>query len=327
MNKELEQLKALARTQSEDERFLWIAEYIDEDLIPDEFGNAYAVKNPVQYTPTLNAHLDTVHDEDYSFGFVKAKVEDKQVFYDPEAQVMWSPTGIGGDDICGLFIACYIFKHYDVPLQIVFTSGEESGGHGAREFKFTHEPAYIVTIDRRGSKDLVTSISGQELMSKGLRKKVTAMAKKHGRTKTSGLFSDAHTFACKGYATMNMSCGYYNPHQETEYISIPDMIDTEKFVVDILGNVPLNQYRAGPAAKKEIGISWGKWSRSDYYNAYYGEDYGYGSHNDDTYSGNCEICSNPGGYVHRHQMVLCKECDDTFSKEWGSYEQKDIFEL
>ena len=240
---DLKDFKNLLKTKNESERGNWVKKYLKNYAIyQDKIGNLSVIKNKEKYTPTLNCHLDTVHDEYFLEIDVK---KDKNVFFDIDNQIFWSPQGIGGDDLCGVFLACKIFKGYKGSLQVVFNSLEEYGGVGSSSFEFVFDPAYIITVDRKGISDIVTDISGQDLMENTLKNKVLQIAKFHGREKTTGLFSDCLNFAKKGYGSMNLSCGYYNPHSLQEYISFRDMQKTESFILDLLKNIPIKKYGSG----------------------------------------------------------------------------------
>ena len=68
----------------------------------------------------LVAHLDTVF-----------KQPPKNIYYDKEEGVIWSPQGLGADDRAGVFAICQIIKAGLRP-HIIFTTDEEVGGLGAR---------------------------------------------------------------------------------------------------------------------------------------------------------------------------------------------------
>lgn len=156
----------------------------------------------------LVAHLDTVH-----------KQEPVKFYYDPILKNLFSPTGIGGDDRCGVYIILELLKRGFRP-SIIFCCDEEIGGVGAREFTKIYEEIknvnWFLEFDRKGSNDVVCY--GDD------NKELTQVFEQFGFKKAYGSFSDISILAPHyKKSAVNVSSGYYSPHTINEYISMDDL--------------------------------------------------------------------------------------------------------
>lgn len=160
----------------------------------------------------LVAHLDTVF-----------KDPPKNIFYDKEKGVIWSPEGGCGDDRAGVYAIIEIIRSGLRPT-IIFTRGEESGGIGATEL-ISHFPQcpvdlrYIIQLDRRGFDECVFyQLRNQEFIN---------YISSFGFKKDFGSFSDI-SILCPhwGIAGTNLSVGYTHEHSTSEYVLIKALDNT-----------------------------------------------------------------------------------------------------
>lgn len=176
----------------------------------------------------LVAHVDTVH-------FNLPDV----IFHDKVEHVMWSPNGIGGDDRSGISAIIELISRGHKP-HILFTDGEEKGGIGAQEAaKFINPDVfYVIELDRKGKDDAVFYDCDNA--------NFTNYILNFGFTKSYGTFTDI-SFTCPrwGIAGVNLSIGYYNAHQLTEYVKLIEWEATIEKVENMLKNPPaeLFEYR------------------------------------------------------------------------------------
>ena len=220
----------------------------------DEYGNYYVTKGDGPYKAMV-CHTDTVHD------IVKAQIQPIQIKGNIIAinTKTMTQTGTGGDDKVGIAITLQMLK--DQPsFKAVFFLDEEVGCVGSAELdkEFFKDCLYVLECDRRGSKDFVNKISGTTLYNDDFANDIKPILQKHKRTETSGGMTDVLEIA---YATdlcvANMSCGYYNPHSDNEYINIEDVIDTYQLCTDIYNTVN-NKYIV---TEKRESYNWGYPSR------------------------------------------------------------------
>lgn len=172
----------------------------------------------------LVAHLDTVYDHSYRrAGFFKYEPQQesqkKQLFFDKEQSVLWSPQGLGADDRAGVFLILKLLQNGLRP-HVVFTTDEEIGGLGAETFANHYKKIlkksnikYIIEVDRQGSEDCVFYDCANEEFEKYINS--------FGFITDIGSFSDISIIcpAC-GIAGVNLSVGYYNEHTPSEFLSI-----------------------------------------------------------------------------------------------------------
>ena len=154
----------------------------------------------------LVAHLDTV------FPYGKRKI-----YYDREAQVIWSPNGLGADDRAGVFAILLIIQHGFRPT-VIFTTDEELGCLGVDKLVLDYpEPPwpinYIIQLDRQGANDCVFYNCNNPEFEKYI--------EEFGFVSDFGSFSDISAICPSwGVAGVNLSVGYINEHtlQETLHV-------------------------------------------------------------------------------------------------------------
>jgi len=193
--------------------------------IEESFGRyIYAEGNiPVLIT----AHLDTVLPSPTR----------ELIFYDKRRKVLWSPTGIGGDDRCGVFAIMEIINMGFMP-HILFTHGEESGGTGAKAFIKDYPSLsvnYIIEMDRHGSNHAVFYDCANESFIK--------YALSFGFVEKFGTFSDICILSpAYDVASVNFSVGFANEHSKHEHISIISLEATISKVINMLEKTTADKY-------------------------------------------------------------------------------------
>lgn len=196
----------------------------------------------------LVAHMDTVHRE-----------QPKDIFYDSEQDVLWSPQGIGGDDRCGVYALMKILDTHKP--YVCFTEDEEMGCIGAGKFVKTIIPdddvKFIIEIDRRGSNDCVFYDCGNEEFQKYI--------ESFGFETKIGSYSDIVDISDEWeIASVNLSAGYYNEHTSQEIIKFKELNETIEKVKKILDDAD------------NVGFFDYEKIRYNYPYSYYGKTYGKG---------------------------------------------------
>lgn len=166
----------------------------------------------------LVAHLDIVH-----------KKIPEEIYFDEQQMVLWSPTGIGGDDRCGVYLITQIINHGFRP-HILFLEDEEIGCVGAGKCTRALEKPdvkFMIEIDRRGKNDCVFyNCNNKEFID---------YIQSFGFIKNWGTCSDIKTLSdAWDIASVNLSSGYYNEHTNYEYIKLKDLNVTYRRVIEIL---------------------------------------------------------------------------------------------
>jgi len=170
----------------------------------------------------LVAHIDTVWES-----VVERKEAGKEVFFDRQKGVMWSPYGLGADDRAGVFALYYLFVGIPEEYKpiLLFTDGEESGGIGAKltvkyayEYFQDHVLAFI-SLDRHGNREVVHYNNEPD----NFKEKFTQV----GFKEKMGTFGDL-SILCPytGLCGANVSAGYVHEHTEMEHLYIEYLENT-----------------------------------------------------------------------------------------------------
>lgn len=207
-------------------------------------GNIYATKhtNEVQsYYPCMVAHMDTVHDIQSDFHVME--FNDRLTAFNRRTM---RQTGIGGDDKVGIYIALEALRKFD-NIKAAFFRDEEVGCEGSYSphHSFFGDCGFIIQCDRKGNTDFITEASGITLAGKAFKKAVKSIIYKYGYDFERGLMTDVMALK-ENYidaAMCNISCGYYNPHCDYEYVSINDVAWCQNMVFEIIEALNDKPYR------------------------------------------------------------------------------------
>jgi hypothetical protein len=202
----------------------------------DDEGNIYITKGFSDIYPTIVSHIDTVHDVNMN---VEVAYDDKGdlIAYDIFKNTQY---GIGGDDKVGVYMCLEMLSRFDV-IKVVFFSREEIGckGSSACRMDFFQDSAFLIQCDRRGSEDFIKYGHGIQLFNEVFEEPLTPLLNKWGYKIEMGGQTDVVELKENGLkvACFNMSCGYYNPHQSTEYVKLTDVDNCAGLVIDIISEM------------------------------------------------------------------------------------------
>lgn len=224
----------------------------------------------------LCAHLDTVGQKPPT-----------NIYYDPEAEVMWSPQLLGADDRAGIYSIISIIERGYRP-SIIFTTDEEIGAMGARAL-VSEKPKCplenlkaIIELDRHGSNDSVY----YDFDNKDFERYIN----KYGFRTALGSFTDISILASAWeIPAVNLSIGYYDEHSLIEHLKLDELENTIVKVCKILDDsltMPKFTYK-----EKEYVVNWN-------YNFIPSK------------KGLCEFCLNKIEGKHKilYGMKVCKDC-------------------
>lgn len=247
LNKFKELLSVPTETYREDKMIDYLIKTISDiegaDLTCDEHKNIYVTKGTLddgEYYPMFISHTDTVHNivdeiivkeeyllRPYTFG---KDFGNEQVLCLKAYDKAGNPTGIGGDDKCGIYICLELLKQLD-KVKIAFFVSEETGCHGSRmvNLEFLKDVGYCVQYDAPGDHLISHSCFGTVLFDNGGEFYNTAL-----RSITKGFNNEmmvqAHPYTDimmikqkSDISCINMSCGYYNMHTSNEFVCISDV--------------------------------------------------------------------------------------------------------
>ena len=213
----------------------------------DSFSNVYATKQTTTelpndfYFPCVVAHTDTVHSIETINIFEDVRLN-SQSQLKPSLYALngkGAPTGIGGDDKCGVFACLSLLL--DVPdLKAAFFVSEEVGcigslnadksffENGGNALQFDAPCNRVQLFDRDSEFFDKCNIILTENMDNKLMKYM------------SNPYTDVYALKQKfDFSCINFSIGYYKYHTKHEYVVIDDVfngIKIGKLMIESLGN-------------------------------------------------------------------------------------------
>lgn len=228
----------------------------------------------------LVAHMDTVHST------VEKIVIEKNIWT--------SPTGIGGDDRCGVYMILDIIEKSKHKPYVLFTTDEEIGGIGVQKFlkDFPYNEfdiKFMIEFDRKGNNEAVF----YQCQNKEF---IEFITKKLDMKYDDGSFTDiCYIMDSWDIAGVNLSSGYYNAHTKKEYIVIDDMLNVSEKIIKLLCELDYNTLKKYDVQSYE-------------YSMYYDDfDYWYDDEIVDTIF--CEECFEEIPYEeYMENFGVCKSC-------------------
>jgi di/tripeptidase len=246
-------LSVPTKTYKEDLMIQFIADWLTENNIPfyvDEMYNIYATKQTdenIEYFPCVISHTDTVHTID-TINVVEEMLPNAQgeiklslKAYNNEG----NPTGIGGDDKCGVYGCLELLK--ELPnLKAAFFVSEETGCHGSRKAdpEFFKNVGYGIQFDAPEN-----NMISEFLMNRKMFDRESEFFKVGGDLITEHFPADTkyhkHPFTdiymvnqLFDIQCFNISIGYYRYHTPNEYVVVEDTyngIKVGKLMIEGLG--------------------------------------------------------------------------------------------
>jgi tripeptide aminopeptidase len=218
----------------------------------DEKGNLYFEKGKLdegEYFPCVCAHTDTVFKEhielitsnknkDVRFG--KKKTNNTKLFaYLPGTDIR---TGLGGDDLAGVFICLQMMKSFE-KIKAVFFVEEEYGCQGSRSCDdlFFNDVGYVIQFDGPTGNWFTKTLGGIEMYSEDDHKIIKPILEKYNVSKYSDdPYTDILPLKEKfDFSCFNLPTGYFNWHTKQEYVDIRYVekgINIGKEFIETLGN-------------------------------------------------------------------------------------------
>lgn len=208
--------------------------------VKDDVGNIYVIKGQAEVYPTMVSHMDTVHPVNHDV-VVKRH---NNFLYAFDTKLM-EQYGIGGDDKVGVFITLECLKHFD-NFKAAFFVDEEVGciGSSKANIEFFRNSSIILQCDRKGTHDFTDKICSRQMLSTEFKDDTNDILASYRRNLVNGGMTDVYELSQKLDIVMaNMSCGYYNPHSDTEYVDMNVIEDTLNLCIDLFERTKNKQYQ------------------------------------------------------------------------------------
>jgi len=215
----------------------------------DDMDNIYVTKqtDEVEFFPCVVAHTDTVHNID-TINVMEETLPNEQGVLKPALKAYndsGKPTGIGGDDKCGVFACLELLK--ELPnLKVAFFVSEETGCHGSRSAdpEFFSNVGYAIQFDAPGNLMVSEYCMGTKLFERDSDffdkcDKVLTEGFKGRNEYQSHPYTDVYALKkIFNFSCINFAIGYYDYHTRNEYVVIEDVyngIETGKQMIESLG--------------------------------------------------------------------------------------------
>jgi di/tripeptidase len=234
-----EVLSVPTKTYQEEMMVQYISDWLKNENIDhyvDEHMNVYAIKQsekvePDFYFPCVVSHTDTVHNIDTinireemkpnSKGELKLSLK----AYNDSGR----PTGIGGDDKCGVFACLKLLKELPY-LKAAFFVAEETGCHGSKKAdeRFFSDVGYVIQFDAPEDWMVTENCYGAKLFDRDsdfFQKcdQILVEGMENRQKYMTHPYTDVYALKTKfDFACINFSIGYYNYHSPNEYVVVED---------------------------------------------------------------------------------------------------------
>jgi di/tripeptidase len=200
----------------------------------DAKGNVYLIKGNLdadEHYPCVVAHLDTVHTDQEQLVDSRGRIELKESYasgkrklkgMDPLRKV---PTGIGGDNKCGVYIALKMMLEFEV-IKGAFFVEEEIGMKGSKvaDDSFFKDVGYAIQFDAPTRNWFSARLMGVKLWNDVFFNDLFPLLEKFGvdNITEADPFTDVLQIRKKyGLCCAVFPTGYYNQHSKDEYV-IPE---------------------------------------------------------------------------------------------------------
>jgi len=193
----------------------------------DRIGNIYVTKGKAEYYPCFVAHTDTVHYVNHNLKVVQLDENGKTILTGIDAKTM-KPSGIGGDDKCGVFLCLEMLDTLDNVKVALFVS-EEIGCVGSREAdpEFFKNVGYAIQYDSPKGNSMSLTLMGKKLFGEksDFGQKVSPLILEHGiNSWERHPYTDIWPLMEKfGFSCLNLAAGYHRYHTDNEYVVVEEV--------------------------------------------------------------------------------------------------------
>jgi hypothetical protein len=224
------------------------------DYTVDGQGNIYVTKGVSEAYPLFVAHTDTVHKvnenlriKEYIHDDYNHKEKVALTGYDVETDL---PSGCGGDDKCGVYLALEMLDTYE-NVKAAFFISEEIGCIGSRGAvktnpEFFQNVGYAIQYDSPEGDSLSSTLMGKYLFESSdvFTDKVGGLIKEHGITNWANHpYTDIWTLMDEfDFCCLNLAAGYYRYHTRNEYVIVDDVQNGYELGIKLVEALGENKY-------------------------------------------------------------------------------------
>jgi len=218
----------------------------------DSQGNIFITKGNTEFFPLFVAHTDTVHSINLNLT-IKEYIDETHggkvalTGFDNKTNL---PSGCGGDDKCGVFLALEMLDILPNVKVALFVSEEIGclGSKGAVKTNpdFFKNVGYAIQYDSPEGDTLSSTLMGKYLFesSPEFTQKVTGLIVESGITKWANhpytdIWPLIETF---DFCCLNLAAGYYKMHSPYEYVIVDDVQKSFELGLKLVEQLGENKY-------------------------------------------------------------------------------------
>ncbi len=193
-------------------------------------------------------------------------------------------AGTGGDDACGIYICLEALMKYE-NIKIAFFVSEEIGciGSGAVDMKFFENVIFAFQADRKGDDEVIQYSNGVDLMGEEFKALIKDLMTEYSYKFANGTSTDVGKLSTRGIGvvTMNIGCGYFEPHSLDEKVCISAVENCMNLMFKMADKCIAENKRFVFVPEKKVYAGYNSTGYGGYHNsrfdddddAYYGQRY------------------------------------------------------
>lgn len=196
----------------------------------DKLGNIFVTKGKAEYYPCFVSHTDTVHFINNNLMVTELEEDGKTILTGVDSKSL-KPSGIGGDDKCGVFLCLEMLDTLE-NVKVAFFVSEEIGCLGSRYAvdnnpNFFLDVGYAIQYDSPKGNSMSMTLMGKDLFEKTsiFGKKVSPLILEHGITSWerhpyTDIWPLIENF---NFSCLNLAAGYHRYHTSNEYVVVDEV--------------------------------------------------------------------------------------------------------
>lgn len=257
LNRLKEVLSVPTHSKNETRMIKYLTNVLDEkgyEYEVDSMGNIFVTKGNTEYFPLFIAHTDTVHVVNENLR-IKEYIHNDHRHQNKVALTGFdcennNPSGCGGDDKCGVFLALEMLDTLD-NVKVAFFVSEEIGCLGSRAAvksnpEFFKNVGYAIQYDSPEGDSLSSTLMGKYLFesSSEFTNKVGDVIKERGITKwAKHPYTDIWPLLEEfDFCCLNLAAGYYRYHTHNEYVIVDDVQNGYDLGMELYNILGENKY-------------------------------------------------------------------------------------
>lgn len=204
---------------------------VKSEVVEGDYGsrhyNIYVTKGDAELYPCFVSHIDTVHPINKKMVVTESIRKEQRIMTGIDSET-GKPSGIGGDDKCGVFLCLEMLDRLD-NVKVAFFGGEERGMQGSKRLdkEFFSNVCYAIQYDSPQGNSMSMSLNQLDLFEK----------KEEFGSIAGPLITEAGiTQWCRHPYTdiyqvvkqcnlsgLNLAAGYHNYHRPDEYVVVDEV--------------------------------------------------------------------------------------------------------